>query len=385
MASQFRRLLIAPALAWSAAAGSADPIPAIPDPQTAPIALMVDLSSGQTLFARDPDRRFVPASITKVMTAFLAFELIEEKKLFPHQVFTVSKQAFADWHRVGSTMFLAERQRVTVDDLLHGITTVSANDGSIVLAEGAAGSVDEWVAMMNAKARELGMRDSHFGTPNGWPDEGRTWVSARDLATLAQAMFARHPEKYRHFFGHHRFKFNDIEQLNHDPVSGFVSGADGIKTGFTNQAGYGFLGTAQRGGRRLVMVIAAAPDGRSRNRASREFLEWGFNAFDSRRLFVKNTQIGTAQVQDGAADEVPLVAPGSIRVAAPAGTAPEVTLAIHYEGPLRAPVAKGEEIAELEIHVTGLPPSRVPLVAGASVPQANLLQRLGNGIAGLFR
>jgi D-alanyl-D-alanine carboxypeptidase (penicillin-binding protein 5/6) len=377
--------MLAPALAWSAAAGSADVPPSLPDPAAAPIALMVDLSSGQTLFARDPDRRFVPASITKVMTAFLAFELMEDKRLFPQQVFTVSDSAFRDWHRVGSTMFLGDRQRVTVDELLHGITTVSANDGAVVLAEGAAGSVDKWVALMNAKARELGMRDSHFGTPNGWPDEGRTFVSARDLATLAQAMFARHPGKYRHYFGRHRLRFNEIEQVNHDPVTGVVPGADGIKTGFTNQAGYGFLGTAQRGGRRLVMVVAASPDGRTRRKAARDFLEWGFGAFESRRLFTKDTQIGVAEVQDGARGEVALVAPGSIRVAVPAGTAPHVTLAVRYQGPLRAPIAQGEEVAELEIKVTGLPPSRVALVAGSSVPQANPLQRIGNGIAGLLR
>lgn len=384
MAVLFRSLLAAPVLAWSAAGASADVVPAVPAPEAAPIALMIDLSSGQTLFARDPDRRFVPASITKVMTAFLAFELIQEKRLFTNQVFAVSDQAFDDWHRVGSTMFLSERQRVTVDELLHGITTVSANDGAAVLAEGAAGSIDEWVAMMNAKARELGMRDSHFGTASGWPDEGRTYVSARDLATLAKAMFARHPEKYRHYFGRHRLKFNNIEQVNHDPITGVILGADGIKTGFTNQAGYGFLGTAQRGGRRLVMVVGASPDGRTRNKAAREFLEWGFDRFDSRRLFPSGTEVGAAAVQDGADLSVGLIAPGPIRIAVPRGTAPEIKLVIRYEGPLQAPIAKGEQVAELELTVADLPPSRVPLVAARDVPEANSFQRLRNGLAGLF-
>ena len=384
MAIKYPHLLLPLALAWPAAAGGAPSAPAIPAPEDAPIALMVDLSSGQTLYERDADRRFVPASITKVMTAFVAFELMEEKKLFPSQIFTVSDKAFEDWHRVGSTMFLADGQKVSVDDLLHGITTVSANDGSVVLAEGAAGSVDNWLALMNAKARELGMRDSHFGTPNGWPDEGRTWVSARDLATLAEAMFARHPAKYQHYFGQRRFEFNGIEQVNHDPVSGLVKGADGIKTGFTNQAGYGFLGTAQRGGRRLVMVVAASPDSRARNRAAREFLEWGFNALESRRLYLKGAQVGSARVQDGAEGRVPLLAPATIRVALPPESGSDVSLAIHYEGPLRAPIAQGERIAELEIRVPGLPPSRVPLIAGEAVAEANLLQRIGNGIGGLF-
>lgn len=384
MAISFRILFAAPALLWAAAASGVDPSPALPDPQVAPIALMIDLSSGQTLFAREPDRRFMPASITKVMTVFLAFELMSEKRLFPRQVFTMSDQAFKDWHRVGSTMFLGDRQRVTVDELLHGITTVSANDGAIVLAEGAAGSVPKWVAMMNAKAREIGMRDSHFGLPNGWPDGGQTYVTARDLATLAQALLTRHPELYHRYFGQHRLSFNGIEQVNHDPVTGVVPGADGIKTGFTNQAGYGFLGTAQRNGRRLVMVIGASPGGMVRRHAARDFLEWGFQAFDSRRLFTKGTQIGTAEVQDGAARSVELVAPGSIRVALPKESAPRVTLALRYEGPLRAPIAKGEEVAELEIKVDGISDSTVPLVAAQAVPKANLLQRLGNGVAGLF-
>lgn len=384
LASLFRIVVAVSALVSAGAAASADIVPAVPDEQAAPIALIVDLSSGQTLYARDADRRFIPASIAKVMTTYLAFELIEEKKLFPHQVFTVSEGAFRDWHRVGSTMFLAERQRVTVDELLHGITTVSANDGAVVLAEGVAGSVENWVAMMNAKARELGMRDSHFGTANGWPDEGRTYVSARDLATLAAAMFTRHGEKYRHFVGKRGMKFNGIAQDNHDPVTGVVEGADGIKTGFTNQAGFGFLGTAQRNGRRLVMVVAASPDGRARRKAAREFLEWGFAAFDSRSLFTRDSVVGTARVQDGAEDAVALVAPGPIRVAVPQGGKPEIKLAIRYEGPLRAPIARGETVAELEISVEGLPPSRVPLAAATSVAQANLLERLGNGLAGLF-
>ncbi len=167
-------------------------IPAVPTAQEVPIALLADLGSGQILDARDPDRRFVPASVTKVMTTFLAFELIGEGKLNPGQVFTVSHDAFREWARKGSSMYLADGQRVTVDQLLHGITTVSANDGCVVLAMGAAGSVDKWVALMNAKAREIGMTDSHFGTPNGWMDDGRTYVSARDLFRLSRAMIARH-------------------------------------------------------------------------------------------------------------------------------------------------------------------------------------------------
>ena len=150
--------------------------PAIPSEYAAPIAYLLDAGSGQVLYQREIDRRFMPASITKVMTTFLAFEWMEGGRLFPQQVYSVRPETFRKWHRKGSTMFLPADARVTVDDLLHGVTTVSANDGAIVLAEGAAGSVEDWVAAMNAKAREIGMADSHFGNPNGWMDDGKTFV-----------------------------------------------------------------------------------------------------------------------------------------------------------------------------------------------------------------
>ena len=150
--------------------------------------MMVDLTSGQILQERSVDRRFLPASITKVMTIFVAFDLMDEGKLDPAQSFTIRPETHEEWFRKGSTMFLPADEPVTADNLLRGITTVSANDGSVVLAESTAGSVENWVQMMNAKARDIGMADSHFGTPNGWPDEGKTFVTARDLVTLAGAM-----------------------------------------------------------------------------------------------------------------------------------------------------------------------------------------------------
>ena len=388
MVQSLKSLVAAGALLASAAAGSADlptPYPTFaPPPLEVPIALMVDLSSGQTLYSREPDRRFMPASITKVMTAFTAFELIDAGKLKPEQLILVDDQTWTDWHGVGSTMFLELHQRVSVDALLHGVTTVSANDGAAVLGNGIAGSLPKWTAMMNAKAREIGMRDSHFGTPNGWMDEGRTFVTARDLATLASAMITRHPELYARYFGHRRLKFNGFEQRNHDPVTGVVLGADGIKTGFTNQAGYGFLGSAARDGRRLVMVLAGAPSSRVQHQASREFLEWGFQAFSGAPLFERGSTVGEARVQGGAERWVPLAAPISLGYDLPAGQTGKVKLAIHYEGPLRAPIKKGEQVAELEIAAEGMRPARVPLMAAEAVPVANGLQRLVNGVAELF-
>ena len=386
MTGLLRCLPILPALALAAAAGGANPPPekAVPFPG-APIALLVDLSSGQTLFAREADRRFMPASITKVMTAFVAFELIDAGKLSPGASYTMSEQAYRDWHGKGSRMFLDMSEPVTVETLLLGITSVSANDASIVLAEGAAGSVENWVALMNAKAREIGMNDSHFGTPNGWMDEGRTFTTAADLALLAREMIARHPRLYDFYFGREGMEYRGIAQANHDPITGRVEGADGIKTGFTNQAGYGFLGSAERDGRRLVMVAATAPTPRDRNRASIAMIEWGFDAFDTMKLYPRGGYVGEALVQEGARSTVPLVAAAPIAATLPQGSSARPTLTIRYQGPLEAPLEEGERVAELEIAVEGAPSSRVPLVAGEDVAKANEWQRLKNGVVGLFR
>lgn len=326
----------------------------------------------------------MPASITKVMTAFVAFELIGEGKITPDQLLMVSDRMWTDWHGVGSTMFLSLGQRVSVDALLHGVTTVSANDGAAVLGEGLAGSLPKWTAMMNAKAREIGMRNSHFGTANGWMDEGRTFTTARDLATLASAIITRHPDLYARYFGNQRLSFNGFEQRNHDPVTGVIEGADGIKTGFTNQAGYGFLGSAQRDGRRLVMVIGGAPTSRIQRQASREFLEWGYRAFVGQPLFDRGAVVGEARVQGGASRYVGLEAPLDLGYDLPAGQTGSVKLTVRYEGPLRAPIRKGERVAELEIAADGMRTARVPLVAAQSIGEANAFQRLINGVANIW-
>lgn len=386
MAVRFQSLFAVALLVVATGAVSADTAQRTfaPPPPEIPIALMVDLSSGQTLYAREPDRRFMPASITKVMTVFTAFEMIGKGEIKPEQLLLVDTPTFEEWRSVGSTMFLANNQRVSVDALLHGVTTVSANDGAAVLAHGLAGSVPKWTARMNAKAREIGMRDSHFGTPNGWMDEGRTFTTARDLATLADAMITRHPDLYKRYFGHRRLKFNGFEQINHDPVTGVVDGADGIKTGFTNQAGNGFLGSAERGGRRLVMVVAGSPNGRVMKKAARDFLEWGFAGFIGHPLFPLGGKVGEARVQDGDARRVDLVAMRSVGYDLPQGQTGKVSLSLRYDGPLRAPIKKGEQVAELVISVEGVRPSRVPLAAGADVAEANAFQRLINGVAELF-
>ncbi|WP_249171926.1 D-alanyl-D-alanine carboxypeptidase family protein [Erythrobacter sp. JK5] len=365
-------------------AAQKNPAAVLPPEDQAPIALLVDISSGQILHERNADRRFVPASITKAMTIFLAFELMEEGRLDPRQTFSVRPETWREWNGKGSTMWIAPENPVRVADLLTGIATVSANDASIVLAEGAAGSVAAWTELMNAKARELGMTNSHFATPNGWPDEGRTFTTARDLVRLAEAMVARHPKKFAQYVGRPEFLWNGISQPNHDPMIGRVKGADGIKTGFTNEAGHGFLGTARRGNQRLVMVLAAADGYGSRARNSRSYIEWGFSAFERRRLFAQGQQVGFARVQDGSARSIALVTDRPVYVNVPQRRSAELAMAIRYDGPLRAPFEAGDRVAILEVTVPGMEPARIPLMARHSIERAGPFARLWNGIAEWF-
>lgn len=369
-------------LAVAALATPAQAAPA-PVPADIPIAMLVDLSSGQVLFARNIDRRFVPASITKAMTVYSAFDLLQQGKLKPDQSYVFSDAAAKDWRRTGSTMFLEPGQEVTVNDLLLGITTVSANDGSVVLGEGYAGSIPAWVAIMNANARKLGMTQSHFGGPNGFPDGATTFTTARDLVTLGSALTTQFPTLYHRYFGHRGLRTNGFAQDNHDPLTGRVEGADGIKTGFTNQAGFGFLGSARRGERRLVMVVAGAEEEAERDDTARALMEWGFANFRSTQLFAKDANVGTAMVQDGAARKVALKTEQPIRFSVPEGAAGKVSLAVAYDGPLRAPVKAGETVAELVITAEGMEPSRVPLVAAESVAKAGFFRRIYNAFAGL--
>ena len=365
----------------SAAAAREVPLPAN---EAIPIVLLVDLSSGQTLYSRNADRRFVPASVTKAMTAYTAFELLARGRLAPDQRFTFSPSAAEQWQNTGSTMFLRAGDETPVSNLLRAITTVSANDGSIVLAEGAAGSVETWVAQMNANAATLGMRQSHFGTPNGWPDNARTFTTARDLVKLGTALVARHPTLYAEYFGHRGMVTNGVAQDNHEPLTGRVDGADGIKTGFTRQAGHNVLGSAVRGGRRLMMVLAGAPEQAIRDNSARSLMEWGFDNFRSQRLFGKETVIGMARVQNGAAGTVPLVSQEPVLVSQSADGTGKLSLAIRYEGPLRAPIAAGEEVAKLQISAPGMEPVLVPLMAGTEVAEAGFFRRISNAFAGLF-
>ena len=348
----------------------------------APVVYLVDASNGQVLFEREADRRFVPASVTKVMTLYTAFDLMDAGQLAPHHLLPVSPEAWKQWRGRGSTMYLNVDTRVPVSDLLLGIANVSANDASYVLAEGAAGSVDSWTARMNAKARALGMNQSHFATPNGWPDEGATFTTARDLVTLASALLRVHPRKVARYTGKRQFTYAGITQSNYDPMLGRVEGADGIKTGYTNEAGFNYLGTAKRGDQRLFVVVAGADRQPDRARLARGLVEWGFSAFERKPLFAKGNTVSNAQVQNGQARSVELMADRDILLNVPQGHMNEITMTIRYDGPLRAPIRESERGATLLIEAPDVAPAQVPLFAKESVAEAGLFARIVNAVAG---
>jgi serine-type D-Ala-D-Ala carboxypeptidase (penicillin-binding protein 5/6) len=358
----------------------------VPPSETAnlPVVMLVDLGSGQVLYARNPDKRFLPASITKVMTTFVALEEIGRGRLAADTRFTVSADIASEWSGKGTSMYLQAGEQVHLDDLLRGIMTASANDASMVLAQGHAGSIAGWTALMNDAARRLGMTNSQFATPSGWPDEGRTFVSARDLVRLSSAMIGQFPADYAAYSGHKRFVWRERELFSHDPVSGVVEGADGIKTGYTREAGYNFLGSARRDGRRLVMVTGGARSEDERARAARALLEWGFAQWQARPLFNAGMPLAQARIQGGTSASVPLATRNPVYATLPKGSTDPIRLHVRYRGPIVAPVAKGQQVGVLEIRVGDMPAGHVPLIATRAVGKGGVMDRLIIGFKNLL-
>ena len=354
-----------------------------PTVAAAPIALLADLSSGQILFARAADQRFLPASMTKAMTALVAFELIAAGTLREDTLITVKPETARRWSGKGTSLHLRGGEQVTVRDLLLGTTTVSANDAAVVLAEGASGSVDAWTAAMNTRAASIGMRASHFATPNGFPDHGKTYVTANDLVRLAGALIDGHPALYRRYFGHPAMVWRRSTLRNHDPFAGKLPGADGIKTGHSFEAGFNFFGSVNRGGRRLVLVIGHAATEPGRAAAAKALVEWGYTVWDAHSFLTPDFEVGAVNVQGGSVRSVPLGVPRSFMLSLPKGASPQISGRILYDGPLKAPLAKGQQVARLELSVTGQPVHTLPLVTLRAVPAAGTIDRIVNGLLGL--
>ena len=372
---------------------SAAPAAAPPFDTPAKVAYLIDLSSGAVLLSKNADVRMPPASMAKMMTTNVAFELIKKGDLKLDKKCTVRPETWQKWHgpQAGSTMFLSPNEQVTVDELLKGIITLSGNDASVVLAECIAGTEEAFTNVMNDNGKRLGLTNSHFGNSNGWPDEGRTYVTARDLATLARAEIENYPDLYRKYYSLTEYTHGQtlgsgaaITQANRNPLLGRVAGADGLKTGHTEEAGYGFTGSAEQNGRRLIMVVAGLDSFNQRIAESVRLMQWGFNAWQSKPLFKSGTRIGSAEVQMGSSSEVPLVAPRDLSITIPAGVLSKIgAMKIRYQGPVKAPIAKGQHVADL---VVAMPDGEqvMPLVAGEAVGEAGFFGRIWLGVKQLI-
>jgi D-alanyl-D-alanine carboxypeptidase (penicillin-binding protein 5/6) len=346
------------------------------------------------LVDKDSNRRIPPASMAKMMTTEVAFELIDRGELSLQKMCTVRPETWQRWHgpAAGSTMFLSPNEQVSVENLLHGIVTLSGNDASVVLAECIAGTEDAFAGQMNALGRKLGLTGSNFANSNGWPDEGRTHVTARDLAVLARASIERHPKLYKAFYGRPSFTWGKtlgsgqaITQGNRNPLLGKVAGADGLKTGHTAEAGYGFTGSAEQGGRRLIMVVAGLDSYDQRIAESVRMMDWGFRAWTAKPLFKAGAMVSSARVQLGGDDEVALVAPRNLAITVPAGLAGQPSaMKVRYRGPLKAPIAKGAHVADLVVSSPDTGEQVMPLVAAEAVEEAGFFTRAWIGLKQLL-
>nr|WP_066583710.1 D-alanyl-D-alanine carboxypeptidase family protein [Sphingomonas pruni] len=356
----------------------------------APVAYMVDMSSNAVLYSKDADRRMPPASTAKMMTVYVVFDMIKKGQLKPDQQFTMSPETWRKWHSQGSTMFLKANESVSIDNLLKGIVTLSGNDACVVLAEGVSGTEQAFTDRMNEEAKKLGLTNSHFGTANGWPDNGVTYVSARDLAKLAEATIRDFPDLYKRYYSLPNFTWGTqmngtaIDQANRDPLLGVVAGADGLKTGHTDESGYSFVGSAIQNGRRLVMVAAGFTSYNQRKDESIKFMNWGFRAWQTHPIVAKGKQVATAEVQLGSSSSVGLVAADNLAMTVPSGTTPNTNAKVVYDGPLKAPIKAGDHVADLIVTSPGMPDQRFPLVADKDVGQAGFFGRAWTGLMQLF-
>ncbi len=353
----------------------------------APIVVLKDMDSGAVLFSRKPDKRFAPASMAKVMTAYVVLDLIDSGKLSRNAVFTVQRKTFERWNsgNGGSTMFLRAGEKVSVDELLKGLITVSGNDAAAVLAVGIDGSEAAFVARMNRVANSIGLYSSRFGTPNGWPDGGLTKVTANDLLHLADRLIRDFPAGYERYFSLSSLQHGiapdgkPITQPNRDPIIGHFRGADGLKTGHTEEAGYCFLGSATRGGRRLIMVVAGLDSAKARKEESIRLMTWGFDQWRVQSVLAPKTTIGTVDVTGGDAPVVPVRTTRRVTITLPKHHDGHFRSIIRYRGPIHAPIRSGSVVADLVVIPDGLPPQTTPLVAANDVAEGGWFDRARTG------
>ena len=353
---------------------AAAPVPAGPPAGTplGPIdtaakwAVVLDFNSGATLLDKEADAPMPPSSMTKLMTMYIVYGLLKSGRLSLNQELPVSERA---WKMQGSKMFVPLGGQVRVEDLVRGVIVQSGNDACIVLAEAIAGSEEQFVDLMNQKAKELGLTATHFRNCTGWPDPDQR-MSCRDIAILARHLIQDYPDYY-HYDSERVFTYNGIKQENRNPLvqKGL---ADGLKTGHTDAGGYGLVASAQRGNRRIIIVVNGLTSMHQRGEEGEKLLEWAFREFEDVTLFSAADTVEDAKVWLGTHSTVPLVGGQDLTITMPRQWRQSAKIEVRYESPILAPISRGEVLGKLMVSGQGVPAMEVPLLAGADVPRLGL-------------
>ena len=355
-------------LCWMTAAQAVAPQP----PSIIGRSWMVgDLSSGQVLASHKADERVEPASLTKLMTAYVVFGALREKKLSPGQQVRVSVRA---WRAPGSRMFIDPRRPVTVDELIRGMEVQSGNDACIALAEAVAGSEEVFAQMMNREAERLGLKNTRFANATGLPD-AKHYSTAADLYRLSAALIRDFPAEYAQYYALKEFRYNNVTQPNRNRLLWLDSSVDGMKTGHTEAAGYCLIASSKRGSRRLLSVLLGGTSETGRAQESLKLLNWGYQFFDSVKLYDAGNAVKSVRVWKGAANEVKVGATSQLLVTVPKGESGKLKAELVSQQPLIAPLAKGQQVGTLRVTFDGKPHAEYPVVALDSVGGAGLLGR----------
>ncbi len=340
-------------------------------------AFIIDQTTGTVLLNKNADQMLPPASMSKLMTLYIAFEAVRDGRLSLGEKLPVSKHAMSYG---GSTMFLDTTDRVAVEDLIRGIIVLSGNDACAVIAEALSpdGSEAGFARYMTQRAQQLGMTNSTFSNSNGWPQAGHR-MSMRDLALLANRLISDFPSFYP-LFSEREFKFDGRapqNTRNRNPLLNLGIGADGLKTGHTSEAGYGLVGSAKQRDRRIIFVISGLQSAQARAEEAESIVNWAFRQFAVKPVAKAGTAVASAEVWMGRDQTVPLVPREDVSMLMPVTSQGEVKAEVIYNGPITAPIAKDQQIAELVITPPGLPETRIPLVAGNEVPTGGFVSRVG--------
>lgn len=356
-------------------------IPAPPAPAVEARAwLLFDVNSGEVLANHNAQTRFEPASLTKLMTAYLAFGALKQKSLKPDQVVPVSTRA---WKAEGSRMFIEPKKPVTVDELLRGMIIQSGNDASVALAEAIGGSEEVFAQIMNREAKRLGLTDTNFTNATGL-SAPQLHSTAQDLARLVVALIRDYPEHYA-LYSQKEYRYNNITQANRNRLLWIDPTVDGVKTGYTENAGYCLITSARRGERRLVSVVLGTTSESARATESQKLLNWGFQFYDSVRLYAANQPVTQLRVWKGANSQLKAGFTSDLHIALPKGQADKLKASVVSLQPLIAPVTPGQRVATLKLELDGKPWRELPVVALENVPVAGIFGRAWDSLQLLFK